>query len=44
MVIIFILGFYGAVINKNIKGIWLKVHRLIAFALIIVIALHVALA
>jgi len=44
MVIIFIMGFYGAYINKNIKGMWLKFHRLIAFALIIAIAVHVAFA
>lgn len=41
MVLIFILGFYGAFINKKIKGSWLKVHRLIAFALIIAIAIHI---
>ena len=41
MVIIFILGIYGTFINKNNKGIWLKIHRLIAFALIIAIAIHI---
>lgn len=41
MILIFILGFYGAVINKNIKGNWLKVHRFIAFVLVVAIAVHV---
>ena len=40
MGIIFILGFYGAYINKNMKGIWLKIHRILALSLIIVVAVH----
>lgn len=31
MWIIFALGFYGAFINKNFKGKWLKIHRVLAF-------------
>lgn len=38
---IFALGVYGTFINKNHKGIWLKVHRILAFALIVAIGIHV---
>lgn len=41
MVIIFFIGFYGAFINKNYKGKWLKVHRAMAFALLIAIIVHI---
>jgi hypothetical protein len=41
MAILFLLGFYGAYINKNYKGMWLKVHRILAFSLIIAIIVHV---
>jgi hypothetical protein len=41
MASIFILGFYGAFINKSHKGMWLKAHRIMAFALIIAIGIHV---
>ena len=41
MVIIFFLGIYGAFINKNHKGMWLKVHRIMAFALLLAIVIHV---
>lgn len=41
MFIIFSLGVYGAYINKNYKGLWLKVHRIIAFSLIVAIVIHV---
>ena len=41
MACIFILGFYGAYINKNYKGKWLKVHRVLAFSLILAIGIHV---
>ena len=41
MATIFLLGFYGAYINKNYKGMWLKVHRILAFSLIIAIIVHV---
>ncbi|MGV8905465.1 MAG: hypothetical protein ACOH15_02565 [Acetobacterium sp.] len=38
---IFILGFYGAFINKNKKAVWLKIHRILPFILIIAIGMHV---
>lgn len=38
---IFLLGVYGAYINKNYKGIWLKIHRILSFALIIAIGIHI---
>lgn len=41
MVIIFFLGVYGAYINKSRKGKWLKVHRAMAFALLLAIVIHV---
>lgn len=41
LIAIFILGFYGAFINKNFKGKWLKVHRILAFCLIIAIGIHI---
>jgi len=41
MITIFALGFYGAFINKNYKGKWLKVHRILAFCLIVAIGIHI---
>ena len=41
MGVIFLLGFYGAFINKNYQGLWLKVHRVIPFALALAIGIHV---
>ena len=41
MVSLFSLGFYGAFINKNYKGKWLKVHRSMAFVLLIAIIIHI---
>lgn len=41
MASIFCLGVYGAYINKNYKAMWLKVHRVLAFTLILAIATHV---
>jgi len=41
MFIIFFLGIYGAFINKNHKGMWLKVHRVMAFVLLVAIVIHV---
>ncbi|PRR80380.1 hypothetical protein [Clostridium vincentii] len=41
MISIFALGFYGAFINKNYKGKWLKVHKVLALLLIIAIGIHV---
>lgn len=43
MLIIFILGVFGTYIKKSNKGIWLKIHRIISFALIIAISIHVLL-
>lgn len=40
MWIIFALGIYGA-INKNFKGKWLRVHRVLAFLLIFMVIFHV---
>ena len=37
-----LLGIYGAFINKNYKGKWLKVHRLFAFILVILIGTHIS--
>jgi len=36
-----LLGIYGAFINKNYKGKWLKVHRFFAFTLVILIGIHI---
>ncbi|MBU3190013.1 hypothetical protein KPL51_10700 [Clostridium bowmanii] len=41
MASIFSLGVYGAYINKNYKGMWLKVHRVLAFSLIVAIFIHI---
>ncbi|MBU3158468.1 hypothetical protein KPL37_01615 [Clostridium frigoris] len=41
MVIIFFLGVYGAFINKNRKGMWLKVHRTMAFVLLLAVVIHI---
>ena len=41
MITIFALGFYGAFINKNYKDKWLKVHRILAFCLIVAIGIHI---
>lgn len=41
MLIIFLLGLYGAYINKNFKGKWLKIHRVLAFLLCLAILIHV---
>lgn len=41
MWIVFLLGIYGAYINKNYKGAWLKIHRTAAFILLLTIAVHV---
>ncbi|MCB2292815.1 hypothetical protein LGK95_04595 [Clostridium algoriphilum] len=40
MLTIFFLGVYGAFINKSHKGMWLKVHRGMAFALLVAIVIH----
>lgn len=36
-----LFGVYGAFINKNFKGQWLKIHRIFAFSLVIFIAIHI---
>jgi len=41
MASIFFLGIYGAFINKTYKGMWLKVHRGMAFVLLVAILIHV---
>lgn len=41
LVATFSLGVYGAFINKNKKGVWLKIHRIVPFILILAIGLHV---
>lgn len=35
-----ITGIYGFYINKNLKGTWVKYHRVIAFIVLIFIFLH----
>lgn len=41
MSIIFFLGMYGAFVSKNYSGNWLRIHRLVAFALIFSIGIHI---
>jgi cytochrome b561 len=41
MISVFLLGMYGAFINKNYKGNWLKVHRVLAFLAVIAIGIHI---
>lgn len=41
LVVISMLGIYGGFIKKNAKGVWLKVHRILAFSLLIAILVHV---
>jgi uncharacterized YccA/Bax inhibitor family protein len=41
MLVVVLLGFYGFYINKNMRGAWLKVHRVLAFVLLAAVALHV---
>ena len=38
---LFGLGLYGFFIRKNRKGVWLILHRLAAFSLIVLIAIHI---
>jgi hypothetical protein len=40
MLVLFLLGIYGAYINRTIRGNWLKVHRVLAFLLLISIVIH----
>lgn len=39
----FSMGIYGAFFKKSPKGSWLRLHRLMAFALIVTISAHVLL-
>ena len=41
MWLVFILGIYGFAINKNLRGWWVKPHRILAFILVILILFHV---
>lgn len=41
MWIVFVLGIYGVWINKNMRGPWVKVHRILSFILIVLVAFHV---
>ena len=43
MWIVFTLGIYGFRINKNMRGSWVKVHRILSFLLILLIIFHIAL-
>ncbi|MFL0197466.1 hypothetical protein ACJDU8_18130 [Clostridium sp. WILCCON 0269] len=41
MLMVLVLGAYGIFINKNFRGSWVKVHRVLAFTLIVLIGFHV---
>lgn len=41
ILIVLILGMYGVFINRNMRGSWVKVHRTLAFILIVLIGFHV---
>lgn len=41
MWIIFALGIYGTKINKNIRGPWVKIHRVLSFILILLVVWHI---
>lgn len=43
MLILFLLGVYGACINKNLRGGWVKIHRAAAFILLITVLIHIIL-
>jgi lysylphosphatidylglycerol synthetase-like protein (DUF2156 family) len=38
---VFTLGIYGFGINKNMRGSWVKIHRILSFVLILLIAFHI---
>jgi len=38
---VFGLGIYGYAINKNLRGSWVKFHRMLAFILVLLIIFHV---
>ena len=41
MWIVFTLGVYGFAINKNVRGSWVKIHRILSFLLILLVGFHV---
>lgn len=41
MWVVFTLGVYGFGINKNMRGSWVRVHRVLSFVLIVLIAFHI---
>ena len=41
MWIVFSFGIYGFAINKNLRGSWVKLHRILAFILVILIIIHI---
>lgn len=40
---VFLLGIYGAVILKKSNGSWVKIHKYLSFALVLLIVCHVIL-
>lgn len=42
LITVTLMGIYGAYINKNYKGLWLKIHRILAFVLMAAIFIHIA--
>ncbi len=36
-----LLGIYGTYINKKLKAPWLKIHKILAFTLIVAIIVHI---
>lgn len=41
MWLVFTIGIYGFGINKNMRGNWVKIHRILSFLLIVLIVFHV---
>lgn len=41
MWIVGILGIYGFSINKNMRGSWVKIHRILGLILILLVLIHV---
>lgn len=40
MLVVSGLGIYGVYISKNMRGNWLKIHRILAFVLLLAIIVH----
>lgn len=40
MIVVALLGIYGFFINRNMRGHWLKIHRILSFILIALILFH----